>query len=471
VAENRPVYDVTIIGSGPGGYVAAIRAGQLGLKVALIERAPRLGGTCLHLGCIPTKAMLFAGQLLDHVREAEAFGLKIPSAEPDIKGIHRYKDSVINKMAGGIDLLMRKNKVSVVAGHGRIAGPGKVSVTPITGGAATVLETRNTIIATGSVVRSLPGMDFDHKLILSSDDILEIGSIPKKLAVLGGGAVGVEFASVFRSYGSDVTLIEVMPQLLPIEDHDAGKELLKAFRRRKIECLLSSKVEKVEKTAQGVKVLVVVADGKPQILEADALLSAVGRRPLTDDAGLDKTQAKPDAKGFIQVDSMMRTKEPNVYAIGDVVPTQALAHVASAEGILAVEHIAGKNPRPINYDQIPSCTYSSPQVASIGLTERRARERGYEVKIGRFPFSALAKAQILRSAEGMVKIVADEKYGELLGLHMVGPEVTDLLAEGGIALKLESTVEEIAQSIHAHPTLSEAVGEAAHAVFGHAIHV
>jgi dihydrolipoamide dehydrogenase len=330
-------------------------------------------------------------------------------------------------------------------------------VTPITGGAATVLETRNTIIATGSVVRSLPGMDFDHKLILSSDDILEIGSIPKKLAVLGGGAVGVEFASVFRSYGSDVTLIEVMPQLLPIEDHDAGKELLKAFRRRKIECLLSSKVEKVEKTAQGVKVLVVVADGKPQILEADALLSAVGRRPLTDDAGLDKTQAKPDAKGFIQV--------------GDVVPTQALAHVASAEGILAVEHIAGKNPRPINYDQIPSCTYSSPQVASIGLTERRARERGYEVKIGRFPFSALAKAQILRSAEGMVKIVADEKYGELLGLHMVGPEVTDLLAEGGIALKLESTVEEIAQSIHAHPTLSEAVGEAAHAVFGHAIHV
>ncbi len=470
MAENRPVYDVTIIGSGPGGYVAAIRAGQLGLKAALVERAPRLGGTCLHLGCIPTKAMLFAAQLLDHVREAEGFGLKIPTAEPDIKGIHRYKDSVINKMATGIDFLMRKNKVAVLAGHGRITGPGRVSVTS-TSGVVTELETRNTLVATGSVVRSLPGMDFDHKLILSSDDILEIGRIPKRLAVLGAGAVGVEFASVFRSYGSDVTLIEVMPQLLPIEDHDAGKELLKAFRRRKIDCLLSSKVEKVDKTDKGVKILVVVADGKSQVLEADALLSAVGRRPLTDDVGLEKTQAKPDAKGFIQVDSMMRTKEPNVYAIGDVVPTQALAHVASAEGIVAVEHMAGKSPRPINYDQIPSCTYSSPQVASIGLTERKARERGYEVKVGRFPFSALAKAQILRSGEGMVKIVAEEKYGELLGLHMVGPEVTDLLAEGGIALKLESTVEEIAQSIHAHPTLSEAVGEAAHAVFGQAIHV
>jgi dihydrolipoamide dehydrogenase len=470
VAETRPVYDVTIIGSGPGGYVAAIRAGQLGLKVALIERAPRLGGTCLHLGCIPTKAMLFAAQLLDHAREAEAFGLKIPSAEPDIKGVHRYKDGVINKMAGGIDFLMKKNKVTVLAGHGRIAGPGKVSVTPLSG-KPTLLETRNTLVATGSVVRSLPGMDFDHKLILSSDDILEIGKIPKRLAVLGGGAVGVEFASVFRSYGSEVTLIEVMPQLLPIEDEDAGKELWKAFRRRKINCLLASKVEKVDKTDDGVKLLVVGAHGNSQTIEADVLLSAVGRRPLTEDVGLDKTQARPDIKGFLQVDSMMRTKEPNVYAIGDVVPTQALAHVASAEGIVAVEHMAGKNPRPVNYDQVPSCTYSSPQVASIGLTEKKARERGYDVKVGTFPFSALAKAQILRSGEGMVKIVAEQKYGEFLGLHMVGPDVTELLAEGGVALKLESTVEEIAQSIHAHPTLSEAVGEAAHAVFGHAIHI
>ncbi len=470
MAETRPDYDVTIIGSGPGGYVAAIRAGQLGLKVALIERAPRLGGTCLHLGCIPTKAMLFAAQLLDHAREAEAFGLKIPSAEPDIKGVHRYKDGVINKMAGGIDFLMKKNKVTVLAGHGRIAGPGKVSVTPLSG-KPTLLETHNTLVATGSVVRSLPGMDFDHKLILSSDDILEIGKIPKRLAVLGGGAVGVEFASVFRSYGSEVTLIEVMPQLLPIEDDDAGKELWKAFRRRKINCLLASKIEKVDKRADGLELLVVGAHGNSQTIEADVLLSAVGRRPLTEDVGLEKTQARPDIKGFLQVDSMMRTKEPNVYAIGDIVPTQALAHVASAEGILAVEHMAGKSPRPINYDQIPSCTYSSPQVASIGLTEKKARERGYDVKIGTFPFSALAKAQILRSGEGLVKIVADKKYDELLGLHMVGPDVTDLLAEGGVALKLESTVEEIAQTIHAHPTLSEAVGEAAHAVLGHAIHI
>ncbi len=464
-------YDVTIIGSGPGGYVAAIRAAQLGLRTALVEKDKRLGGTCLHRGCIPTKAMLFSAQLLDHARDATSFGLVIPEAKVDVEGVHRYKDAVVGKMANGIDFLMKKNKVVVHKGHGRIAGPGRVEVTPEGGGAPELLETKATIVATGSVPRALPGLDFDHEKVFSSDDILLIQKIPKRLAVLGGGAVGVEFASIFRSYGSEVTIIELMPRLLPIEDEDSSKELLKAFRKRKIQCLLGMKLEKLEKTADGVRLLVVSADGKSQTVEADLLLSAVGRRPLTDDVGLGATQAKPDARGFLAVDSMMRTKEPNVYAIGDVVPTAALAHVASAEGILAVEHWAGKNPRPIDSDQIPSCTYSAPQVASIGLTEAKARERGYDVKTGVFPFSAIGKAQILRAGEGMVKIVAEKKYDEFLGIHMVGPDVTDLLAEGGVALKLESTVEEIARTIHAHPTLSEAVGEAAHAVLGHAIHI
>ncbi len=470
MADVQTAFDVTVIGSGPGGYVAAIRGAQLGLRVALVEKDARLGGTCLHRGCIPTKAMLFSAELLDRAHEAEDFGLAIPKADVEIAGVHRYKDAVVKKMASGIDFLMKKNKVSVFAGHGRLAGPGKVSVTPGSG-PATTLSTRHVIVATGSVPRSLPGIDFDGKRILSSDDILRIDRVPKRLAVLGAGAVGVEFASVFRSFGAEVTVIEVMPTLLPIEDEDLGKELQKAFRRRKIACLVGSKVEKVTKTDAGVELLVAAADGKTQTVTADILLSAVGRKPLTADVGLEATGARPDARGFVAVDAMMRTQEPGVYAIGDVVPTPMLAHLASAEGVLALEHIAGKDPRPINYEQIPSCTYCEPQVASIGLSEKKARERGYDVKVGTFPFSALGKAQILRAGEGFVKIVAEKKYDELLGLHMVGPSVTDLLAEGGVALKLESTVEEIAHTIHAHPTLSEAVGEAAHAALGHAIHI
>jgi len=470
LADAQTAFDVTVIGSGPGGYVAAIRGAQLGLRVALVEKDPKLGGTCLHRGCIPTKAMLFSAELLDRAREAEEFGLAIPKADVEIAGVHRYKDAVVKRMAGGIDFLMKKNKVTVFTGHGRVAGPGKVTVTPASG-APTTLTTRHTLIATGSVPKSLPGIDFDGQRILSSDDILRIDRVPKRLAVLGAGAVGVEFASVFRSFGSEVTIVEVMPNLLPVEDADLGKELQKAFRRRKIACLVGSKVEKVTKTGSGVELLVADADGKTQTVAADVLLSAVGRKPLTADVGLEGTKARPDARGFIAVDSMMRTQEPTVYAIGDVVPTPMLAHLASAEGILAMEHIAGKDPRPLNYDQVPSCTYCEPQVASVGLSEKKARERGYDVKIGTFPFSALGKAQILHAGEGFVKIVAEKKYDELLGLHMVGPSVTDLLAEGGVALKLESTVEEIARTIHAHPTLSEAVGEAAHAALGHAIHI
>jgi dihydrolipoamide dehydrogenase len=464
-------FDVVIIGSGPGGYVAAIRAGQLGLKTAIIEKDPKLGGTCLHRGCIPTKAMLFSAELLDRAREAERFGLRIPSADPEIAQIHTYKDGVVTKNANGVEFLMRKNKVTWLKGLGKLVGPGRISVVA-EGQAETVVETKHVILATGSTTKSLPGLDFDGKAILSSDHILKIDRIPKRMAVLGAGAVGVEFASAFRSYGTEVSIIEVLPSLLPIEDEDCGKELLKSFRRRKIDCYLGSKLEKLERVDKGVKLTVASSDGKVQQLEADFLLSAVGRRPVTDGVGLDRTRIKPDARGFIQVDGMMQTSEPGIYAIGDIVAnTPMLAHVASAEGIVAVEHIAGLSPKPLNYDQMPSCTYCSPQVATVGLSEKKAKERGYTVKTGVFPFSALPKAGVLLQREGMAKIVADAKYDEFLGIHMVGPEVTDLVAEAGVALKLESTVEEIAHTVHAHPTLSEIVGEAAHATLGMPIHI
>jgi dihydrolipoamide dehydrogenase len=464
-------FDVVIIGSGPGGYVAAIRAGQLGLKTAIIEKEKKLGGTCLHWGCIPTKAMLYSAELLDHARDAESYGLKIPSAEPEIAKIHAYKDAVVNKNANGIEFLMRKNKVTWLKGLGRLAGPGRISVTA-EGQPETLVEAKHVILAMGSATKSLPGLDFDNKAIYSSDHILKIDRIPKRMAVLGAGAVGVEFASVFRSYGTEVSIIEVLPSLLPIEDEDCGKELLKSFRRRKIDAYLGSKLEKLDRTDNGVKLTVAQSDGKTQVLEADLLLSAVGRRPVTDGVGLDRTRIKPDPRGFIPVDGMMQTAEPGIYAIGDIVAnTPMLAHVASAEGIVAVEHIAGLSPKALNYDQMPSCTYCSPQVATVGLSEKKAKERGYTVKTGVFPFSALPKAGILLAREGMAKIVADAKYDEFLGIHMVGPEVTELVAEAGVALRLESTVEEIAHTVHAHPTLTEIVGEAAHVALGMPIHI
>jgi len=464
-------FDVVIIGSGPGGYVAAIRAGQLGLKTAIIERDKRLGGTCLHRGCIPTKAMLYSAELLDHARDGESFGLKIPSAEPDIVKIHADKDGVVTKNANGVEFLMRKNKVTWIKGHGKLTAPGRISVTA-EGQPETQIEAKNIILATGSATKSLPGLDFDNKAIYSSDHILKIDRIPKRMAVLGAGAVGVEFASAFRSYGTEVSIIEVLPSLLPIEDEDCGKELLKSFRRRKIDAYVGSKLEKLDRTENGVKLTVAGSDGKVQTIEADLLLSAVGRRPVTDSVGLDRTCIKPDARGFIVVDGMMQTSEPGIYAICDIVAnTPMLAHVASAEGIVAVEHIAGLSPKSLNYDQMPSCTYCTPQVATVGLTEKKAKERGYTVKTGVFPFSALPKAGILLAREGMAKIVADAKYDEFLGIHMVGPEVTDLVAEAGVALRLESTVEEIAHTVHAHPTLSEIVGEVAHVTLGMPIHI
>jgi dihydrolipoamide dehydrogenase len=460
-----------IIGSGPGGYVAAIRAGQLGLKTALIEKDKKLGGTCLHRGCIPTKSLLWTAELFAHIQHAAEFGINTSNPVVDWAQAQKHKQKVVDKGAAGIDYLMKKNKVTVFKGFGSIAGKGKVEVKLTDGGATQVLETKNIVIATGSVVTTLPSIKIDDQRVLSSDSILTLDRVPKSLIVLGAGAVGTEFASIFNHVGSQVTIIEFMPNLLPIEDIDLSKELEKFFKRRKIDVMTSTKFESLETTANGVKVTVTLPDGSKKTLEAEYFLSAVGRAPVTKGIGLEKTNIQLMPKGTIQIDAMMRTSEPNVYAIGDITPYPWLAHCASMQGVVAVEHIAGKNPQPINYDRVPNATYCYPEVASVGLTEKKARERGYDVKVGTFPFSAITKASISDEAFGLVKIVSDKKYDEVLGVHLIGPHATELLAEACVALKLETTTEELAHTMHAHPTLSEIMKEAAEATLGHAIHV
>ena len=460
-------FDVVIIGSGPGGYVAAIRAGQLGLKTAIVERDKRLGGTCLLRGCIPTKSLLWTAELFSHVTQAAEFGIDLKNPAVNWAQAQKHKEKVVSKGAAGVEFLMRKNKVTVLRGHGRIAGKGKVEVAGESG--KQLYDAKNIVIASGSTCKSLPFVPVDNKRIVNSDSILELPKVPSSLIVLGAGAVGCEFASIFNHVGSQTTIVELLPHLLPLEDEDASKELEKWFRRRKIDFLLGAAVEKVEPTAGGVKVSLKVAN-ESRTLEAEMLLSAVGRSPVTQEIGLENTQVKLE-RGFIQVDEMMRTGEPNVYAIGDVLATPMLAHLASAEGIVAVEHLAGKNPPPINYDRIPSATYCYPEVASVGLTEKAAKERGYEVKTGIFPFTAIIKATTSNETFGMAKIVSEKKYDEVLGVHIVGPHATELLAEACLGLKLETTTEEIARTIHAHPTLSEVIHEAAELTLGHPIHI
>jgi dihydrolipoamide dehydrogenase len=464
-------FDVVIIGSGPGGYVAAIRAGQLGLKTAIIEKDKKLGGTCLHRGCIPTKSLLYTSELYSHIMHAATFGINVSNPSLDWAQAQKHKQKVVDKGAGGIDFLMKKNKVTVFKGMGTVAGKGKVEVVLTEGGTKQVLDTRNIILATGSVCTTLPSITVDHKRILNSDSILELPVIPKSLIVLGAGAVGTEFASIFNHVGSQVTLIEFMPNVLPIEDLDISKELEKQLKRRKIEVLTGTKFEKVETTKDGVKVTATLPDGTQKVMEAEYFLSAVGRGPVTKGIGLEKTNIQLMPKGTIQIDAMMRTSEQNVYAIGDITPYPWLAHCASAQGVVAVEHIAGKNPRPLNYDRVPNATYCYPEVASVGLTEKKARERGFDVKTGIFPFSAITKASISDEGIGLVKIVSDKKYDEVLGVHLIGPHATELLAEACVALQLEATTEEIAKTIHAHPTLSEIMHETAEVVLGHPIHI
>ncbi|HMC20915.1 MAG TPA: dihydrolipoyl dehydrogenase [Thermoanaerobaculia bacterium] len=458
-------YDVVIIGSGPGGYVAGIRAGQLGMKVAVIEKDPFVGGTCTHRGCIPTKALLENAEIYEKIHRAKEFGVTVGGVQLDFKTGQDRKQSVVDKNAKGIEFLFKKNKVDRLTGFGKIAGKGVVEVS---GDQPQKLNAKNIILAMGSVPKDLPHIKADGKRIINSDHILLLQEVPKSMLVIGAGAVGCEFASIFSRFGTKTTIVEVLPQLLPIEDEEISKEFTRLFKKKGIEVYTDAKVESAEVHDKGVKVIV-STKGKQQTFDVDVVLSATGRRAVTENCGLEKTKVKID-RGYVQVDQFMRTGEPNVYAIGDIVPTPALAHCASAEGILAIEHMAGQEVRPINYDHVPNCTYTDPEVASVGLTEKKAKERGHDVKIGKFPFTANAKARILGESGGLVKFVSDKKYDELLGVHIVGPRATELIAEACAALELEATSESIARTMHAHPTLSEALMEAAEDVAGHSIH-
>jgi dihydrolipoamide dehydrogenase len=464
-------FDVVVIGSGPGGYVAAIRAGQLGLRTALVERDPFLGGTCLHRGCIPTKALLENAARYQDLLHAEDFGLKIAGAvEVDWDRVQARKRGVVQQLAGGVKGLLRRQKVEVVSGWGRIEGPRKVAVhrDGPRGDLVRTLECGSIVIATGSVPRGIGSAPFDGERILSSDHVLELASIPASMVVVGAGAVGVEFASIYDHFGTEVTLVEALPRLLPIEDEEVSAELGKAFGRRGIDVRTGTKLARAERTTAGVKVAF-EGDGAGEV-EVERLLVAIGRAPVTDGVGLENVGVRLD-RGYVQVDEWCETGEPGVYAIGDVNPTPWLAHVASMEGVMVVERIAGRDVRPVPYDETPNCTYCDPEVASVGLTEARAREAGHDVRIGKFPFLASGRAKIAGHTDGFVKIVADARYDAVLGVHLIGYKATELIAEAGAVLRLEGTVEELVQTIHAHPTLAESVHEAAHAVYGHAIHV
>jgi dihydrolipoamide dehydrogenase len=464
-------FDVTVIGSGPGGYVAAIRGAQLGLKVALVEKDKRLGGTCTLRGCIPTKQLLMSAHYYEKAQHGLAdFGVQVSGVQLAFADVQKRKDKVVTKNSKGIEFLMKKNKITTFKGAGRLALPGKVIVKGEDGQEQTI-NTRNIIIATGSVVRPIPGFETDGERVVNSDHILELKEVPKSLIVMGAGAVGVEFASVYSRFGCETTIVELMPRLLPLEDEEISKDLERAFRKRGIKSQLDTKLEKMEKTGKGVVLTGKTSKGEAVTLEAEMLLVAVGRMPFIEGLGLEGTKVKVE-RGAIQVDEFCRTDEPNVYAIGDVIPTPWLAHLASKEGILAVEQIAGhEDARPINLRHVPSCTYCDPEVASVGLTEQKARDEGYDVKVAKFLFSASGKARILGEEEGFVKVISETKYDELLGVHIIGPHATELIAEACVAMQLESTADELGRTMHAHPTISEAVMEAAEGIHGLTIHM
>ena len=459
-------FDVAIIGSGPGGYVAAIRAGIVGLSTALVEKDPVLGGTCLHRGCIPTKALLHTAELFDEIRGAKEHGINVQGASLDIAQVHTRKQAVVDKLAKGVAFLCKKRKVEVFTGLGSFVDANTIRVA---GASETSFRARHVIIATGSTPSHLPHMKPDGKSIIDSDMILQPGPVPKSLAVIGSGAVGTEFASVFASFGSQVHLIELLPRLLPIEDDECSQQLERALKARGIQCHAGTEVTEAKLAPNGV-VLTLRKDGTTSTLEVEKVLVATGRRPVLEGLGQDTIGVAMNGR-FVAVDEYMRTNVPGVYAIGDVVATPALAHVASHEGVIAVDHIAGKPVHPIDYLAVPNCTYSHPEVASVGLTERAAREKGFDVRVGKFPFSATSKAPILGDTAGFVKIVAEKRYDEVLGVHIIGPRATELIAEAVLGKRLEATVESIRHTVHAHPTLAEAMMEAAHAVYGETIHI
>ena len=465
------IYDVIIIGSGPAGYTAAIRAGQYGLKTALIEKDGFLGGTCLHVGCIPTKALLFNAELWDHLKDAKEFGIEgVDARTLNWPAIQDRKSKIVAKHAKGLEFLMKKNKVETVKGYGKLTGPAQngIHVVEVTNdGKTSQLKAKNVLLATGSEARMLPGLEADDR-ILTNIEILSLKEMPKSLVIVGAGAVGVEFASIYRSFGCEVTIVEMLPRLVPVEDEEVSKELARVYRKRGIAFHTGAKVEKVDKTKAGIAVTISV-DGKQQKIEAEKILIAVGRKPRTENVGLEKTKIKPE-RGFIQVDSWMHTAEPGVYAVGDIVlGSPQLAHVGAMEALVAVAKIAGKPCKPINPEHIPGATYCHPEIGSVGLTETRAREDGYNIKVGKFPFTANSRASIVGQHEGFIKIVSDADYGEILGVHIIGPQATELIAEAVAAMELEATVEDLVWTIHAHPTLAEAMLDAANSVYGMAI--
>ena len=478
-------YDVVIIGAGTGGYVCAIRAAQLGLKTAVVEKQKALGGTCLIWGCIPTKALLEHAHALKVAQSAKEWGLTgfdPAGVRIDMPAVHARKDKMITGLTGGIEMLFKKNKIDWIKGTARLSGGKDVEVTLQDGSKQSLSAKKELVIATGSAARSVPGIEVDRKKIIFSDEAIHLNEVPKSIAIMGSGAVGVEFASIFRSYGSEVTLVELLSRLVPGEDAAVSAELEKNFKRRGIKSFTNTKVTAAKTGAKGVEIEMAGADpstgsaqgGKNQKLAVEILLVATGRGPVTEGLDADKLGIKMD-RGYVVVNELFQTSVPGISAIGDVItmggPHYQLAHLSSAEGIVLAERIAGHTVQPINYDHVPRCTYCEPEIGSVGLTEVQAKEKGYDVRTGSFPFKALARARRAGETDGFVKIVSDTKYDEILGVHIIGPRATELIAEAVLMLRMECTIEELVKTIHAHPTMSEAVGEAAHAAHGAAIHI
>ncbi|MGH9255598.1 MAG: dihydrolipoyl dehydrogenase [Vicinamibacterales bacterium] len=468
------MHDVVVIGAGTGGYVAAIRAAQLGKKVAVVEKQKALGGTCLIWGCIPTKALLEHAHALKTIQNAREWGVTIPAGTPaiDMRQVHARKDKVVTGLTKGVEYLFKKNKIDWIKGTARLAGSGGVDVFE---GNTQTFSAAEIIIATGSAPRAVPGIECDGRRIITSDEAIHLGEVPKSLVILGGGAVGVEFASIYRRFGSEVTVVELLPRIVPGEDEAISAELDKSFRKQGVKVLTGARVTRAAATDTGVEIEAQTSGGGPQALTADILLVATGRSPVTTGLGAEEVGIRMD-KGYIKVDALYRTSVPGISAIGDVIALDGtahpqLAHVSSAEGIIVAERLAGKDVQPLNYDHVPNCTYCDPEIGSVGLTEAEAKTRGYDVRVGTFPYGVLGRAKMAMETDGFVKIVADTRYDEVLGVHMIGPRSTELVAEAVLALRLECTVEELIRTMHAHPTFSEAVGEAAHATHGGAIHI
>jgi dihydrolipoamide dehydrogenase len=460
-------YDLIVIGSGPGGYVAAIRASQLGMKVGVVEKA-ELGGICLNWGCIPTKALLKSANVFEYIQHAKEYGIEIKDAKADFGGIVKRSRDVANGMSKGIQFLFKKNKIDHIAGTGKLKKGGKVEVTDAAGKKADY-EAKNIIVATGGRSRELPNIKIDGKKIIGYREAMVLPEQPKKLLVIGSGAIGVEFAYFYSTLGTEVTIVEFLPNVVPVEDVEVSKALEKTFKKSGMTIYTSSEVTKVDTSGKGCVATVKTPTGEIKI-EADIVLSAVGVATNIEGIGLEDAGVKTD-KGRVVVDDFYKTNVTGVYAIGDIVKGPALAHVASAEGIICVEKMAGQNPHPLNYNNIPGCTYCSPEIASVGYTEEAAKKAGYEIKVGKFPFTASGKAKAAGAPDGFVKVIFDAKYGEWLGAHFIGANVTEMIAEVVVARNLETTGHEIIKSVHPHPTMSEAIMEAAAAAYGEVIHL